>query len=399
MDRVQKAQACRFLLARHGLLGAARFRGSEGVMAYVKQVGCVQYDPVDVCGKSHELAFLARVGGFTREMLSELLYDKRVLMDYFDKNMSIMQTADWPYMAFVREGYCSHTRGSELVEPVIPRVLEAVHARGSLSAQELDMKQKADWYWSETSLARATLETLYFRGELVVHHKTGAIKSYALARDCLPETLLNAPCPFESELERQAWQVYRRIGAVGLLWNAASDAWLGVNGLKARQRDAAFALLAEAGDIRPVSVEGVARPLYMLSRDAELLHACETAFSTEKHCRLLPPLDCMLWDRRLIAELFGFAYKWEIYTPESRRRYGYYVLPVVYGERFAGRVEPMCDRREGVLNVNRFWPEDGFRVTNRFLWELEDALKKLCAFHGLERVCWRDGWLQDGRPM
>lgn len=391
MDTIQKVQACRFLLERHGLMGARRFRGSEGVLDYVRQVGCVQYDPVDACGKSHELALLARVHGFSKPMLESLLYDRRVLIDAFDKNMCLMLTQDWPCMAFVRRGFQQHTRSSEAVEPLIPDVLKLVHERGCLSAQELNLPQKTDWYWSAASLGRAALETLYFRGELVIHHKTGTVKSYALARDCLPRALLEAPDPFPTAADRQRWQVKRRIGAVGLLWNAPSDAWLGVEGLTAQAREEAFGALEREGAITPVRVEGITRPLYLLCEELDRLRDC--AMPMEKQARLLAPLDCLLWDRRLISVLFGYLYKWEIYTPEAQRRYGYYVLPVIYGDRFAGRVEPLCDRHEGVLRVKRFWPEADFHVTNRFLWALEDELQLLCRFQGLERIVWEEGWL------
>lgn len=391
---IHPQQARRFLLARQGLLGAKRFKGAQGLLAYVRQVGCVQYDPVDVCGKSHELAFLARVKGFSREMLACELYEKHTLLDYFDKNMCILSVEDWPYLAYTRQSFRNHTRSAEAVDAIASEVLNAVHQRGCLSAQELGIKEKADWYWSSTSLGRAALETLYFRGDLVVHHKSGTVKSYALASDCLPAELLAAPCPLENERALQKWQVKRRIGAVGLLWNAASDAWLGVNGLNAQARNECFDALLAAGEIAPLQVEGIDKPLYLLSPERELLEACAQPLTSEKRVALLAPLDCLMWDRRLIAALFHFSYKWEIYTPESQRRYGYYVLPVLYGEGFAGRVEPVCDRREGILWVQRFWPENGFAVTNRFLWAMEDALDGLRAYHGLSRVCWRDAWMQ-----
>ena len=101
----------------------------------------------------------------------------------------------------------------------------------------------------------------------------------------------------------------------------------------------------------------------------------------------------MLWDRRLITELFGFTYKWEIYTPEDQRRYGCYVLPVVWGEGFAGRVEPICDRAQDALVIRHFWPEEGMRASDRFLWALEDALDELRRFNGLSRLVWAEGWL------
>ena len=393
MISITREHARRFLLTKNGLLGKNSLRGKDGVLRYVLQAGCVQYDPVDVCGKSHELAFLARVKGFTRDMLWELLYQDRALIDYFDKNMCLMLTEDWPSLAYMREHFRQHTRSREAVEPVAQELMRIVHERGHVSSQELDMKEKADWYWSETSLGRAALETLYFRGDLVVHHKTGTVKSYALAVDCLPAELLNAPDPFRNERERQMWQVMRRIGAIGLLWNAASDAWLGVDGLNAQARNEVFAALMNVGVIAPVKVEGLLRPLFILREDLPLLAECAQPSTLDRSVRLLPPLDCMLWDRKLIAVLFDFHYKWEIYTPEEQRRYGYYVLPVLCGERFVGRIEPVCDRRAGVLTVRHFWPEEDVKINDRFLWALEDAVQNLCRFHELKRVVWEDNWL------
>lgn len=385
---ISKEQARRFMLARQGLLDAGRFKGAEGLMDYVRMVGCVQFDPVDVCGRSHELAFLSRVEGFTPDMLTELLYGSRRLIDFFDKNMCLMRVEDWPYLEFNRAYYRDHSRGREAVDEVAPAILARLHELGCATSQELNMKQRVDWYWSATTLGRAALETLYFRGELVVHHKLGSVKSYALASDCLPEALLRAPCPLATAQDRHMWQLKRRIGAVGLLANGPSDAWLGVDGFKAQERSAAFARLEGAGEIVPVAVEDVKKPLYALAGELPALEAAAKPFTGAKRARFLAPLDCMLWDRRLINELFGFDYKWEIYTPAEQRKYAHYTLPVLYGERFAGRVEPVCDRKAKVLRMKRFWPEAGVRRTDALDRAIARAAEELRAFHGLERVAW-----------
>lgn len=395
MIRIHQEQARRFLLRKNGLLGPVAFRGKEGVRAYIGQAGCVQFDPIDVCGRSHELALLARVKGFSRDLLYDLLYRDRTLIDYFDKNMCILCVEDWPSLGFLREHFRLHTRSREAVEGVAGPLMRRIHEAGCLSSKELDMQEKVDWPWGETTLGRAALETLYFRGDLVIHHKTGAVKSYALAADCLPADLLETPSPFENDAERQMWQVMRRIGAVGLLWNAPSDAWLGVAGLNARSRGAAFDSLVRLGVIAPVEVEGLRLPLFALAEDLPLLRACREPVLEERQVRLLPPLDCMLWDRRLIDELFGFSYKWEVYTPKEQRRYGYYVLPVLYGEEFAGRVEPVADRDADALVVRAFWPEAGVHGTSRLLWALEDELGRLRRFLGLGKLVWQEGWLRE----
>lgn len=97
-----KDQARRFILLKHGLLGDYQFAGKQGVVAFIRQAGCIQFDPVDVCGKNAELVLHSRVKGFTKELLYSLLYEERALLDYFDKNLSIIATADWPYFNCLR---------------------------------------------------------------------------------------------------------------------------------------------------------------------------------------------------------------------------------------------------------------------------------------------------------
>ena len=351
---------------------------------------CIQFDPVDVCGKSHELALLARIHGFSHHMLDDLLYDKRQLIDFFDKNLCIMPVEDWPCLEHIRRWYRENGRSMEQVNQVAEQVLETVHRRGHVSADTLGLEGRADWYWSGSSLSRVALESLYFRGELVIHHKKGSIKSYALASDTLPTDILNAPCPFPDDISRMRWQVLRRIGAIGALWNRPSDAWLGVDGMKSPQRQEIFHSLEAQGQILPVEVEGIPATLYIRADELADWKAAAIPFTGQKRVRMLAPLDCLMWDRRLIETVFCFAYTWEIYTPAAKRKYSYYVLPVLYGERFAGRIEPVADRKRKVLTVRNFWPEKGFRQTEAFRKELEKELERLADFHGLSKVEWSE---------
>ncbi len=389
---ITREHAQRYLLRRHGLLGKTPFRGTEGVKQYVRLVGCVQYDPVDLCGKSHELALFSRVEGFTREMLSDLLYRERSLLDYFDKNMSILCTEDWPMLGRTRDYWREHSRGREKVDEVAASIRALLHEKGCASSQELPQQGKIDWYWSATSLSRAALETMYYRGELVVHHKTGTVKSYALAEDCLPAHLLSAPNPCAKKPEMQAWQALRRIRAVGLLPLGPSDAWLGVEDFKSDNRSTTFDRLLSGGTILPVAVEGLKKPLYMPSDELPLLSAYERPLTSHKHARFLAPLDCMLWDRKVIRALWNFDYTWEIYTPQSKMKYAHYVLPVVYGQSLCGRIQLTADRKAGVLTANRFWREEGFRGGTAFARAVESEMRRLCGFLGLSQVRPTDGF-------
>jgi len=291
---ITNAQARRFLLRHHGLLGEHRFHGPEGVLAYIRQCGCIQYDPIDVCGKNTELVLQSRVAGFTKQMLHSLLYEDRKLVDYFDKNLSVFPVEDWPY--FERERALNRSRGlsMEAGNRVAAEVLSLLAEHPHASARDLNMNEKASWYWSDSSLARVTLETLYFRGDLCIHHKQGTNKRYALAENCIPAHLLGAEDPNPCDAAHRNWRMLRRIGAVGMLWNKSSHAFLCIDGLKDGGRSEGFAALASNGDLLELTVEGIPEPLYAPSKSNPLLQEILAGESYAPRTELIAPLDCLL---------------------------------------------------------------------------------------------------------
>ena len=311
-------QARQFLLQKHGLVGSYRFLGKPGVLSFVRQAGCIQYDPIDVCGKNAELVLQSRVPDFSKALLAELLYEDRSLVDYFDKNLAIFPVEDWRYFSRTRAHHHANGRSREAVEAAVPDVIRTIRDKGFVSSKDIQLSQTVDWSWSPTSLSRAVLETLYFRGVLVIHHKRGAQKYYSLSEAHLPVEILNAPDPNESEEAFLMWQVRRRIGSVGLLWNRPSDAWLGIDGLKGDVRRRIFEALTTDGVIFECVVEGLNEKLYLLKEDAALADAVLAGISAPKRLEFIAPLDNLLWDRRLIKALFHFDYKWEIYTPDRK---------------------------------------------------------------------------------
>lgn len=386
MLTITRDQARQFILCRQGLLGKHRFIGKDGAYQYVRQAGCIQYDPVDVCGKNAELTLQSRVKGFRRQMLSALLYRDRLLVDYSDKELSIWPSADWPYFSSYRERSAEHGRHFPGIPELEQQAVAYIRKHGPVSSDTLPIEGTVFWHssihWSghwekESPAARSVLEQLYTDGTLLIHHKSGSRKFYDLASRHLPADLLSAPNPCADETAFLDWRIQRRIGAVGLLWNRRSDAWLGID-MTAEQRDASFGRLESGGIITAVRVEGLRFPLYLLSADLPLLETvtAETA-DTSARLEFLAPLDPMLWDRKLIEALWNFHYSWEIYTPAVKRKYGYYVLPMLYGDRFIGRIEPKADRKAKTLTVSNVWMEPGIRQTKKISCLIDRAVQRL----------------------
>ena len=391
MLTVSLDHARQFILLNQGLLGNHRFVGKPGAYQYVRQAGCIQYDPVDVCGKNAELTLQSRVKGFRKKMLEDLLYRDRLLVDYSDKELSIWPSEDWPYFSGYRERSKAHALWFAGIPELEQEALAYIRKHGPVSSDTLPIEGTIYWHssmhwsghWSKDSLAaRSVLEQLYTDGTLLIHHKTGSRKYYDLAEKYLPADLLNAPNPCGEEGDAWiAWRVKRRIGAVGMLWNRNSTAFLGI-AMSGEQRNAAFDRLEKSGEITPVLVEGIRFPLYLLSDGLPLLEAV-MAGQADLRPRLefLAPLDPMLWDRKLVEAVWNYQYSWEIYTPVVKRKYGYYVLPMLWGDRLVGRIEPKADRGSQTLTVNNLWLEPGVRRTKQLSGRIDRSVQRLARFN------------------
>ena len=157
MITLTNRQARQFMLIKQGLIGDYRFKGKEGIMSYVRQARFVQYDPLDVCGKNSELVLQSRVEGFTKQMLYELLYEDRLLVDYFDKCLGLIEVNDWKYFERLREENRGRGRGREEVDAIADEIKDLIREKGPVCSKEIGFDEKVDWYWSSTKLARAAL--------------------------------------------------------------------------------------------------------------------------------------------------------------------------------------------------------------------------------------------------
>jgi uncharacterized protein YcaQ len=316
-------------------------------------------------------------------MLEELLYTDRALLDGWDKVSSIYSSADWPYFgrhrAAMRQRHGSPSGQPLVIPPPVvdeirerggphnppmaaaPVVLAAIRERGPLSSIDLKLEGKIDWSWGkETRLVRASLEVLYAMGELGVHHRVGTRRAFDLIDRLLPAGLLAAPDPNETDEGYQDWHVLRRVGSLGLANPSATDYWLGIHGVKTRARRAALARLAERGEIVPATVEGVPqRTFFVRASDLPVLDAVRGRVEPETRAAIIGAMDNLMWDRDLLRWVFDFDYVWEVYKPAAKRRYGYYVLPVLYGDRMVARFDPSFDRNARVLTISNWWWEEG----------------------------------------
>jgi hypothetical protein len=339
--------------------------------------GCVQYDPVDVCGKNAELVFQSRVEGFTKTGLYEELYSKRTLVEHFDKNMAMYLTTDWPKFSRIR---VRHQNAAYEVQDLKDAVLQTVSEKKICTPKDLDLTGKIPWNWQHTSRAKAVLEMLYFQGEIGIHHRMRTIRYYSPIQTLISPQILAETDPNSSEHEFVKWMTLRRIKSVGLLWNRPSDAFLAIPGLKTEARNRIFSELLESGQILEVNVPEIKWPLFMAAEDESLLISSKGFKPKEIRMEFIAPLDNLIWDRKLIKALFGFDYTWEIYSIESKRKYGYYVLPILEDAAFVGRIELANDQKNKTLILKNLWWEEGIVPTKKRIARLEDCLNRFRNF-------------------
>ncbi|MDF2557613.1 MAG: hypothetical protein K0R71_1441 [Bacillales bacterium] len=379
--RITIDEARKFILLKHGLLDKYKFHGKQGICDFVRQAGCLQYDPIDPHGRNAEIVLQSRVQDFDKQMLWDLLYKDRKLIDHWDKCMSIYPVEDWPHFDQTRKRFVLSNKGKKDIGPIEEEIKQYIRQFGPVNSKDFDFREKVDWWWAPTSLSRAALESMYFNGDLVLHHKKGTIRHYDLAENLISADILSASNPNKTEDEQVAWHLLRRIGAVGLIWNKPSDAWISMKDFKSSVRNKSFKGLQDNHKIQEVFVKNLSEPLYMLSTDNLIMERVLSGEEFEPRTEFIAPLDSFIWDRKLISALFDFNYKWEIYKKPGQREYGYYVLPVLHGTKLVGRIELFRDKKEKQLFIKNYWPERDIVHSVKIQEDIAECVQRFARFN------------------
>jgi hypothetical protein len=333
----------------------------------------VQLDSISAVDRAHRLTLCARIGDYPEATVPELLRTGRIF-EYWAHEASLLPVELWPHFRTVMDGrghWGSHERALRDHADLVEAVLERIRLEGPLGSRDFEGEGGGGmWNWKP---AKMVLEALWDQGRLVIAGRRSFQRRYELAERVIPKHLLEAPTPTEDEtLETLALLA---IGARGALTEAAIREHWRLKGGKARLHHHLLALVAD-GRLREVEVEDAGPPFYTLA-DVDLDGAPAPPV-------LVCPFDNLVWDRPLLSRLFGFRHVIEVYKREHEREYGYYVLPLLAGDRFIGRADLKADRAEGVLRIRRFTPERGARGDVDA--KLERAAARLARTLGLAQV-------------
>jgi uncharacterized protein YcaQ len=390
--RISADHARRFLVSRH-LLAPPRSLPARAasVLTVIERLGLLQFDPLEVPGaRSHDLVLHARIRGYRRGWCERWLYGRdRRLIEVYNKSLNILPLEELPHYALAWERACRHYESTILREQaaVADAIVDQIGRDGPLSTAAFkDHNHAIDWWWAPTPAARAVMEALFVSGRLGIARRDGNRRYYDLIERLVPARLLGRREPEDDALRHRLLSRYR---AVGLLAGQGPADVVYSTG-SAADRTRWLAELVDAGTLAPLAVEGLRQVRYLLAEERPLLDATARRSRRPPAVTFLAPLDPLVWDRRLLRELFGFDYTWEVYVPAAKRRHGYYVLPVLFGDRMVGRIEPRLDRRTGTLAVLGAWFESSFEplAEPHFVPGLASALAAYCAFVGATAVTW-----------
>ena len=382
-----KEQIKKFITLKQGLLDKHKYVRQQGAYDFIVDRSSIQYDPVDACGKNAEIILFSRIKGFKKEMLYNLLYKERNLYDYFDKEMSIIPIKYYNLFQRRRE-YFKHIHQNRVID-IREKTLDVLKDKEYITSKELPSLGKIDWWWKETDASKVVLEVLYHQGDLMIHHKKGMVKHYTLSSNILKDVELFPN--IEDNFEYLKHKVLSRIDSVGLLWNKSSPAFLGIN-LKGGLRSDVFRALLVDGKIIKINIEDLKDDFYILKEDEHLLNETLIGRKYKKRIEFLAPLDNMIWDRDLIKKIFDYEYIWEIYTPEIKRKYGYYVLPILYGCDLVGRIE-LIRKKNKLLYCNNIWYEKWFKPSNTFIKKLLNRIDDMKVFNDCTNIIIKNGVL------
>jgi len=371
---VSLAAVRRLVVSTQGYAPRFRHARAGDIEGAIRRLGAVQLDSISTVDRAHRLTLTSRIGAYDEAELQGLLASGRVF-EYWAHEACLLPIEIWPHCRRTMDGgghWGIHDRAlrehADLVEPV----LERIRAEGPLASRDFGGTRTSSDMWGRTP-AKAVLEALWDRGVLVIAGRETFQRRYDLAERVIPRAILDAPTPDEDEtLRTLALLAVRARGA--LTEPAIREHWR-LKGGRARLHHHVLALIDE-GLLREVHADDSGPPLYV---DAE----------AELDGRLVPPVllspfDNLLWDRPLLEQLFGFRHVIEVYKREHERAYGYYVLPLLSGDRIVGRADLKADRREGVLQVRRFHREPSVRGNAEA--KLERAAVRLARVLGLEKV-------------
>ena len=361
----------------------------------IDRLGFVQLDSINTVERAHHMILWSRRQGYRPDALKRLHEVDRAVWEHWTHDAAILPIRlhrYWQHNFPRREARMRANWGKWFrpgYEPQLDTMLARIAADGPVSTSDVGAGEaRGSGGWWDWNPSKTALEWLWHTGRLAVTRRDGFQKIYDLAERVIPAEHLEAAPEAEvvdwacgAALDRLG---FGDLGEIRRFWGVVTVAEV---------RGWAVAALRQGGVVE-VEVEGAAGQTKRVLARPDVFAAAALAPEPIGRVRVLSPFDPALRDRERAEFLFGFSYRIEVFVPEAKRRYGYYVFPVLEGDRVIGRVDVKAFREASALRVRGFWPEAGVRMGAGRLARLEAEMGRLAAFAGCDRVEYLDEWLR-----
>tara|TARA_R110000824_G_scaffold118960_2_gene271518 strand:+ start:136195 stop:137406 length:1212 start_codon:yes stop_codon:yes gene_type:complete len=379
--------ARRIFLHRHALTTRATHTPDASELhALIYKLGFVQLDSVNAVERAHHMILFSRHAGYERDMLHKLHHETRDLFEHWTHDASLIPMEfypHWHHRFADAKSRLNHPRWQQRIGPdadkMIRRIRAHVKKHGETRTRDFDDKGAGGWWgWGPSKTA---LEYLWRTGELAICHRDGFEKVYELSSRVIPDTLRKARPTRRQTIDWAARTALARLGFATHQELAAFFALISI----AEAKDWAQGALkrSEIIEIMVEGDDGAMKPALALP-DIEV--ECAAIEDASSPLRFLSPFDPAIRDRKRTQRLFGFDYTIEIFVPEKKRKYGYYVLPIMEGDRFIGRIDMKAHRADDRLEVKGLWLEKGVKLDRTRKTAMQTALVELGQFTGARQI-------------
>lgn len=381
------------MLASLGLLAPPRRKANKAdVLAAIRQIHNLQIDTISVVARAHQHILWSRLGSYQTNWLEEL-HAEGQLFEYFSHAVCLLPIEDYPlFRALMLKrfvGWDNIRDWGQNNAGILDEILEHIHQNGAVRSSDFESKESRGAWW-DWKVEKVALEHLYYRGDLMIARRESFQRVYDLRERVLP-AWDDSQTPEYSVAVREL--IRKAIKALGI----ASNTWA-ANYFYIKKAEAAAAieqLLAE-GAIRPARVESVkGGPFYFHVENQPLVEAALAGQLQATHTTILSPFDPLISDRGRMKDLFDFEYSIECYVPAPKRKFGYFVLPILHQGKLIGRMDAKAWRKEGRLQVISLYLEPGVPVNASLTKALAKTLKDYASWQGLGKIVidWADSEL------
>lgn len=359
-------------------------RESFTIKEVFHRIKTIQMDPLNVVGINPDLVLQARVDNYHQGDLNDALYKERYLIDGWEKQMSIYETKYFPHFSCVRKDRSERAlKGAKKylnidATPYVDEVYDIVKSKGPIYSSQIKLGESKNSVWGHSKPSTIAIDYLWNKGLLGIQERNNTQKRYALIETLIPNH--NEPSPFESEQAFIKWYLLRRIQTVGLTYSKSTVHFDGLHISKKAVRMKVIEELLDENAITEVLVEGIADSFYIPTS------ALDIKLSLQDKITFVAPLDNLTWDRVVLQKLFDFHYVWEVYTPAKKRTYGYYVLPILKGSNFIGKIEFEKQRNKDPLKVKTILYEDHVKQTKKLEQQMKSALTRFAEYLGTSEI-------------